>query len=92
MARLSSAGLAALTSADLADQDAFREAIFEERRLELALEGHRWFDLQRSGTAAEALAEVGIAFQPFQLLYPLPQSEIDAFQDDTRFRQNEGYN
>lgn len=88
----SRAGLAALTSADLADQDAFREAIFEERRLELALEGHRWFDLQRSGTAAEALAEVGIAFQPFQLLYPLPQSEIDAFQDDTRFRQNEGYN
>lgn len=88
----SRAGLAALTSADLADQDAFREAIFEERRLELALEGHRWFDLQRSGKAAEVLAEVGIAFQPFQLLYPLPQSEIDAFQDDTRFRQNEGYN
>ncbi|TRX60767.1 RagB/SusD family nutrient uptake outer membrane protein [Fulvivirga sp. M361] len=88
----SRAGLADLNAADLPDQDTFRDAIFEERRLEFALEGHRWFDLKRAGNAAEALAEVGVTFQPFQLLYPLPQSEIDAFQDETRFPQNPGYN
>ncbi len=43
------AGLSALASIDLATQDAFRDAVFEERRLEFALEGKRWFDLQRSG-------------------------------------------
>lgn len=32
------------------DQNAAREAVRLERRLELALEGHRWFDLQRYGT------------------------------------------
>lgn len=32
------------------DQNAAREAVRLERRLELALEGHRWFDLVRYGT------------------------------------------
>ena len=32
------------------DQNAAREAVRLERRLELALEGHRWFDLRRYGT------------------------------------------
>ena len=32
------------------DQGAAREAVRLERRLELALEGHRWFDLRRYGT------------------------------------------
>ena len=87
----SRAGLPAYTSTDLADQGAFRDAIFLERRLEFALEGHRWYDLKRSGKATTALMDVGITFQDFQLLYPLPQTEIDAFQDETRFPQNIGY-
>lgn len=36
-------------------QDKLRKAIQEERRLELAFEGHRWFDLVRTGTAMEVM-------------------------------------
>ncbi|QLE01267.1 RagB/SusD family nutrient uptake outer membrane protein [Galbibacter sp. BG1] len=55
-------------------------AIFEERRIELAFEGHRWFDLKRKGfnVANNAIQQAkGITIQPYQLLFPLPQEEID---------------
>jgi hypothetical protein len=34
-------------------KDAFREAVLKERRIELAFENHRWFDLKRTMTAEE---------------------------------------
>lgn len=34
-------------------QEAFRAAVFKERRIELAFENHRWFDLKRTMTPAE---------------------------------------
>ena len=37
------------------DQDYARKAVRMERRLELAMEGHRWFDLVRWGTAVETM-------------------------------------
>ncbi|KAB7732224.1 RagB/SusD family nutrient uptake outer membrane protein [Rudanella paleaurantiibacter] len=37
-------------------KDAFREAVLKERRVELAFENHRWFDLQRTKTPAELAA------------------------------------
>ncbi len=46
------AGLAPLSGLD---QEAFRSAVLKERRLELAFENHRWFDLKRTMTP-EALA------------------------------------
>ena len=85
------AGLSALTSIDLGDQEAFRDAVLGERRLELALEGHRWFDLKRTGKAIDAIGVVGKTIESFQLLYPIPITEIEAFQDETRFPQNPGY-
>lgn len=36
-----------LTALRSMDREALRQAIHEERRLELAFEGHRWFDLRR---------------------------------------------
>lgn len=42
-----------------ASGDELFEAIKEERKLELALEGHRWLDLQRWGDAYEALKDQG---------------------------------
>jgi hypothetical protein len=33
------------------------EAIYNERRLELALEGHRYYDLKRTGRLADAMAD-----------------------------------
>lgn len=64
------------------------EAIWHERRVELALEQHRWFDIIRQGRAAEVMADVGKNFiEGTHELYPLPQSEVDA----TGLMQNPGY-
>ena len=47
------AGLVALAGLDRA---AFRTAVLHERRIELAFENHRWFDLKRTKTPAELAA------------------------------------
>ena len=84
-------GLPAYTAADLADQSAFRDAVLLERRLELPLEGHRWFDLLRTGTAIEAMAEIGIAINNDDLLFPIPNSQVLIYNDPSGFPQNPGY-
>lgn len=38
------------------DKDSFREAVLKERRLELAFENHRWFDLKRTKSPEELAA------------------------------------
>ncbi|MEX2397377.1 MAG: RagB/SusD family nutrient uptake outer membrane protein, partial [Balneolales bacterium] len=35
------------------NQDTFRDAVLHERRIELAFENHRWFDLKRTNTPEE---------------------------------------
>ncbi|MEY4540066.1 MAG: hypothetical protein RLZZ306_1823 [Bacteroidota bacterium] len=55
------AGLAERTAASFASQDAFRLAIERERRVELAGEGHRWFDLIRTGRSETVMTAHGIA-------------------------------
>jgi len=68
----------------LPDQAQFRTAIELERRLELAFENHRWFDLLRTGRALEVMSKAegasafGINVQPHQLLFPIPLEQIDA--------------
>jgi hypothetical protein len=47
------AGLAAL---DGLTKESFRTAVLNERRVELAFENHRWFDLQRTNTPASLAA------------------------------------
>ena len=42
-------------SASLPEVEATREALRHERRVELAMEGHRWFDLCRWGIAKETM-------------------------------------
>jgi hypothetical protein len=49
------AGLAAL---DGLNKDSFRTAVLKERRVELAFENHRWFDLQRTNTPASLAAHM----------------------------------
>lgn len=68
------------------DQAALREAIYRERRTELGLEGHRWFDLARTGRALNALASRNI--QPRNLLLPIPQRERDL---NPNLTQNTGF-
>ena len=64
---------AGLTHTDLTGQD-LTQAIWEERRLEFAGEGLRFFDLVRTGQAA---TEVDGFVVGKHELFPLPQAEID---------------
>jgi hypothetical protein len=88
------AGATTFTDVNLPDQASFRVAVLQERRLELPLELHRWFDLIRTNTAIAALQNSGltkITIQPFQFIYPIPQDEINIMNNPAGFPQNPGY-
>ncbi|MGF7214386.1 hypothetical protein GGR92_000526 [Spirosoma lacussanchae] len=87
----SRAGIEPYTPAQLASQAAFRDAVINERRLELALESDRWFDLIRTGRAVEAIKVTGITVPANRLIYPIPQAEIDVYNNPATFPQNPGY-
>lgn len=61
--------------------------IYKERKMELATEGHRWFDLVRTGRAASVLAFKGFKAGTNELL-PIPLVELNS----TKLKQNPGYN
>lgn len=61
-------------------------AIANERRLELACEGHRWFDLVRTGKAATTLANKGFKVGKNEVL-PIPYKELE----NTKIKQNPNY-
>jgi starch-binding outer membrane protein, SusD/RagB family len=83
------AGLADLTSAEAGDQNAFRLALEEERRLEYAFEGHRFFDLKRTNRINDVLPDIG-TLKSANWLFPIPQSELDTNEHEG-MTQNEGY-
>lgn len=68
--------------------EALREAIARERRLELAFEGHRWFDLKRTGTTVATMNALGYNITEDKLLFPIPQNEMDR---NPRLVQNPSY-
>lgn len=85
-----------------ADKDMARKAVRFERRLELALEGHRFFDLVRWGIAADYIGKyltaetprlpnnlTGVSFTTGRNEYfPIPQQELDL---NPNLHQNDGY-
>ncbi len=77
-----------LADLTITDQTLLRERIYKERRSELAMEQHRWFDLKRWGRQSQAVtaAEKIFISEKHELL-PIPQSEIDL----TGMVQNRGY-
>lgn len=85
------AGLDPLNITDLPDQDAFRRAVCLERQKEFPYEGQRWFDLVRMGYAKEAMAAEGHAIQDYQLLYPIPNTELERINNTSLLWQNPGY-
>ena len=90
----SRAGISKYSVIELGDQESFREAVIQERRLEFALENDRWFDLIRTGIAEEAILSAQpevTSFENYKLVYPIPLSEIESFNDLSRFPQNSGY-
>jgi len=64
------------------------EDVWNERRLELALENERFFDLVRTGKAAEVLGPLGFQTGRNEL-FPVPQNEITL--TDGQLSQNPGY-
>ena len=62
------------------------DAIMQERRLELAGEGHRWFDLVRTGQAATKLADRGFVAGKHDI-FPIPVGELN----NTQLVQNPNY-
>ena len=68
---------------DVATQSEVRDAVWRERRRELAYEGDRWADLVRTQRAMSVLE-----IPAFRTLFPIPQNEIDVAP---RIVQNTGY-
>lgn len=56
------------------------------------METHRWFDLVRTGRYVEVMQEHdengGVNVQPFHVLMPIPQREMDT---NPALEQNDGY-
>ncbi len=95
------AGLRALTLSDVTTQQALRAEIDRQRRLELAFEGERWFDLLRYArqvtgsqgvthpvTALDIIQQVRGTRDANFLLFPFPQTEIN---NNALLQQNPGY-
>lgn len=80
------ANLMGKTLEELSTKEIFRQAVYKERRLELALECDRWFDIVRTGQMTTVFP--GIA--AYRQLYPIPQTEIENVSDKGGW-QNEGY-
>jgi hypothetical protein len=64
------------------------EAIYSERRKELAGEGHRFFDLVRTGQAAAAIP--GFTANKNEV-FPIPLIELELANAVERWGQNQGY-
>jgi hypothetical protein len=84
-------------------KEQFRAKILDERRLEFPIEGHRWFDLVRTGTFIQRMKdhsayEAGVAeanktqlaqnIKDYMILMPIPQREIDL---NPKLGQNPGW-
>ncbi|MEX0882407.1 MAG: RagB/SusD family nutrient uptake outer membrane protein, partial [Cyclobacteriaceae bacterium] len=98
------AGLPALSAVDLPNQEAFRDRLRDERRIELAFENKRFFDLNRYGILKDVIQSqmeyTGLSFPQQRLvahpitgkeyfLYPLPSIE---FVNNAQLgEQNPGY-
>jgi hypothetical protein len=92
------------TLADVPSREAFMDKLFLERRLELAFENERWFDLVRSGKLVEKLTSYealynyatqkpvmeNLSVKSHMEKFPVPQRQIDQSNPGV-LTQNAGY-
>lgn len=90
--------------ADIPTADAFMDLLLLERRLELAVENNRWFDLVRTGRFTTELAQyageynpgngtaatINVDVQPYMKYFPIPWEQIQLSADGV-LQQNPGY-
>ena len=87
---------AGIDEVEISDSNALLDEIALERRKELVCEGHRWFDLTRTGKAIEVMKAHfanttgynGVSLNENNLVQPVPLSQIDT---DSSIKQNKGY-
>lgn len=93
------------TAADFSDEESFMDILLLERRLELAYENHRWFDLVRTGRFTTELSEFEgeynpgtgkaeierLTVKPYMQFFPIPWEQIQLAAPGV-LTQNEGYN
>ncbi len=84
------------TLSDFTNDNALLLAIEKERRVELAFENHRWFDLVRTNRAKEVMIaeQAADGFSPFtwsddMLSYPIPLTVMQS--NPGKIVQNKGY-
>lgn len=83
------------TSTQVRTQTSFRTTIKAERRLELGVESQRWYDLLRWDDAITVMnahfttRNLSVVVEPYQALFPIPQSQIDISRGV--LKQNPGY-
>lgn len=92
------AGLGKLDASIRNDKDALLQAYLDERRMELAFEGQRWYDLCRLDKVEEVMNAVyakdsgrharAYPFNEDSYLLAIPQSAID---QNSNLTQNPGY-
>ncbi len=82
---------------DLSNPTLLMSAIMQERRKELFLEGHRWFDLRMAGQGINRGSDCkapatacSLAANSFRVVWPIPQDEIKA-NPNMAGQQNTGY-
>ncbi|TCZ72241.1 RagB/SusD family nutrient uptake outer membrane protein [Flaviaesturariibacter aridisoli] len=78
------------TRAGLTSVPATQQSVWNERRLELAMEQDRFFDIVRQGRAGTILRALGKTFVDNKNeVFPIPQTQIDL--SGGRINQNNGY-
>ncbi len=82
---------AGLPSIGTFDSSNVVSAIAQERRVEFYGEPHRWYDVKRLGLSQQVIESKGVNFQTKQLLWPIPQNEINSNPAMSQSDQNPGY-
>lgn len=71
------------------NKETLLDAVAQERRIELMLEGgHRWYDLKRTGKVDEVVAPLKPMWESTDALFPIPIQEI---LNNSNLTQNPGY-
>lgn len=86
---------AAVAAQQVSAADITLDFLLDERTRELFAEDTRWWDLSRTQKLVERVqtynSEAAAGVQPFNMLRPIPQSQIDLVTEGPRYPQNPGY-